>query len=230
MSIAWRDGAAADNSSSGSSTLSITVPSTVQAGDAVLIYFLSAAGDGSSYVTVSVATTGTTTPAQMGSSIIGASGSLGQMWWFTAASGDASAVITFTVNQGSYLGAVLGAYSGASSSQPDVIATGNQTTAGTTFPAPTATTAKSGDWAIYTASTVGGNTLSSEPGTLREATSSAVRAALADSNASVGGSGTSIGGGDWTAGSSTPWLGFTIGLAEAGAAPSASPGAFFQFF
>ena len=210
MSIAYVDGATGDASFA---PATCTIPVSVTAGDILLIFGVNIAGTLTPDVTIS--STGTApSPLIAPVSNVGAFMTAGA-WWCVAGAGDPGATLTVGTTTGAnYSGVAVVAYSGASASQPDVVSSGFGA-ASTTFTTPAATTSAAGDWAVWYAGMSGSSSFSSSPGTERQ-TSSSNRSFVADSNGSVGGSGTAIGGGTWTNGFFPAWVGFTIGLKLAG--------------
>jgi hypothetical protein len=210
----------------------------VQSGDYVLLLPVLTA-DAAAFAALTVTSTGTT-PGLFGSQVnleddeadFISAGAYG----FTASGSDASTVITIhSGTHSSVIAVALGAWSGASATQPDVNATPAVSDASASATAPAIGTATTDDWAVYLAAGVNQNdetSFSANPGTLRETALSFASnpfAGIADSNGSAGASGTSIGGGTWTLSGDTfsGWIAFTIGLKPAG---GANAGAFFDFF
>ena len=224
---AWRAGAVAASSGKVTS-LAITIPAAVQAGDIVM--FVASASNTSTNPVITASSTGTT-PAQIGSTV-NFTGTNGfptgtAIFWFKASSSDASKVITMSGTTSSYLGISLGSWSGCAATQPDVSATPTSNTGSMTYTAPTVATLTTADWAVYLVGCfVSSTSFSGNPGTLREFDTSA-RTALADSNGPVGAAGTSIGGGTWSQSVMTSgWAGFTVGLTALPqpGTPPAAPG------
>ena len=103
----------------------------------------------------------------------------------------------------------LASYTGLDASKIDVFASSGAIS-GTTWPTPSGATTRDGAWGIYvTPSGVNGSgfiTAAPAGTTLREnANTAGVACGIADTNGSVGGVGTSIGGGNWTGSSSGGW-------------------------
>lgn len=222
------------------SSQTITVPSAVASSDYVLLLPVLEA-IGSAFATLTVTSTGTT-PGLLGSQVNFEDNEgdfiTAGVYGFAASGSDASKVITIhSATHNSLIACVLGSWSGASSSQPDVNATPATNGQSASVTAPSVSTATSADWAVHLACGVNQGsetTFGANPGTLRETVITAASdpfAGLADSNGSAGSSGTSIGGGTWTLTGDTfsGWIAFTIGLKVAGGAP-ANTGAFFAYF
>jgi hypothetical protein len=131
--------------------------------------------------------------------------------------------VTFSGTQGSsdefWWGAAMVSYTGASNSSP-VDVSGGQGALGTSVTCPSESTGVPGDWAVYLAGVTTGTpgAVSGPAGaTSRQSVldGANVGAAVSDSNGSVGGSGTSIGGGVFSQASGSWWGAFTVGLAPA---------------
>lgn len=221
MSIGYRDGASGDNSNAPATAV---IPADVQPGD-VLLAFGGVYLNGGTPSSLSLVSAGPTAPSLIRSDpVTGINLRTGIFWW-VAAAGDPGATLTFQSGGGlNYGGFSVVAYHGAdTSSQPDVASYGDSGGSSVpSFTAPGATTATAGDWALYCAGQSGGSGISGNPGTLRQADASYNYAVIADSNGSVGGSGTVIGGGAWTDGSSGMFWGYTIGLKPAASLASPS--------
>lgn len=161
---------------------------------------------------------------------------LSKMWSRSASSGDAGDTLTFTFTgtPGSTdqfwwsISAV--AYTGANGI--DVIATPNAgvNAAGVTIVTqPSVNTITSGDWEldVIACGVMSGGALTGPPSgkTLRENINTAgIILGIADSNASVGGPGTSLGGGTFTAGTLFEWwVAWTLGLAPVPVTPGNPP-------
>lgn len=213
--ISWRTGASVEGAGSGLSQ-TITIPSSVQAGDIVFLVANAGVG-GSSEPSLSVSSTGTL-PVILGNQVQTYNGSIsltGALWWFTASATDAGKVITVTSTITTTWGLALGAWYSTSPIRIDVAPAPNSILSGTSITAPVATTSAYGDWALYFEVNTTGAALTSNPGILRE---SILRAGISDSGSSVGASKTVIGGGTWASGGgSDNWIAFTVGI-TAGAA------------
>lgn len=228
------------SSASTSATCTFTIPAGVAPGDIVLVGFAVfcevataptiafSGGSAGTWALLSPMHTGAN-PEQAASG--GGLYSYGYVYSKQAASGDPGATVTLTETGSpsatTWWAVVLGVYAGASTTQPDIAGASvvNNAVTGTS---PAETTGVSGDWSVEmllggvgTTGTVGA------PATLttRESVVSGagIAAVLADSNGSVGGAGTSIGGETWTGGNSSPnntFALFTIGLAPAGGSES----------
>ena len=199
---------------------STTIPAGVLAGD-VMLLVVNAFSNGVSPV-VSVSSTGTAFaqigPQQAGGSASGFS-SFGAIFYAVATATDAGKIITASATGGGTLSfaTALAAYTGASNSAP-IDVSGGAGSGVSPLSFPTLITGQANDWAIslsaYGENTGGGVTVSS--GTLREnhEPSFGVGAGIWDSNGSVGGSGTSIGGNTVSSAAGSVWLtAFTVGLA-----------------
>lgn len=213
--INWRTGASVEGAGSGLSQ-TITIPSSVQAGDIVFLVANAGIG-GSSEPSLSISSTGTL-PVILGNQVQTYNGSIsltGALWWFTASATDAGKVITVTSTITTTWGLALGAWYSTSPIRIDVAPAPNSVLSGTSITAPAAITSAYGDWALYFEVNTTGAALTSNPGILRE---SILRAGISDSGSSVGASKTVIGGGTWASGGgSDNWIAFTVGI-TAGAA------------
>lgn len=232
MAITYNTGATADSGSGSGTTQNITVPAGVLANDVVLLVAQHITLTGTP-ATLSVSSTGTT-PTAAGGTNNPATGSeglpasvTGQVWYFVASGTDAGKVITVTASGAGFRTLALAAYTGAATTTPvDVIAGafGGANTASVTCP--TLSTVTSGDWAVYLGggAAEGANLTGPAGATSRQSdvSSANIAAAILDSNGSVGGSGTSIGGGTFGTASATNSLltAFTVGLKAAGAGTS----------
>lgn len=197
-----------------------TIPAGVLAGD-VMLLVVNGFSNGTSPV-VSVSSTGTAF-TQIGSQVAGGSASgfssYGAIFYAVAAATDAGKVITASITGGGTpsFATALAAYTGASNSAP-IDVSGGAGSGVSPLSFPTLSTGHAGDWAIslsaYGEGSGAGVTVSS--GTLREnhEPSFGVGAGIWDSNGSVGGSGTSIGGNTVSSSAASVWLtAFTVGLA-----------------
>lgn len=204
-----------------------TIPAGVLAGD-VMLLVVNGFSNGVSPV-VSVSSTGTAF-TQIGPQVQGGSASgfssYGAIFYAVASATDAGKVITASITGGGgpSFATALAAYTGASNSAPIDVSNGAGSGV-SPLAFPTLITGQAGDWAIslsaYGEGSGGGVTVSS--GTLREnhEPSFGVGAGIWDSNGSVGGSGTSIGGNTVSSAAGSVWLtAFTVGLAP----PSAATG------
>ena len=223
MAISFNTSTHLNSTQTASNTL--TIPAGVLAGD-VMILVLNGFSSGTSPA-LSVSSTGTAF-TQIGSTQAGGTASgfttYGAIYYAVASSTDAGKVLTLSISGGgtSFICAALAAYTGASNASP-IDVSGGVASASSPLTVPARTTTVTGDWAVY-ASAFGENpgALFTAPGgiTQREKTEvNGVGAGIWDSNGSVGSSGTSIGGINFTSTAGTLWLtGFTIGLAPPGGA------------
>jgi len=142
----------------------------------------------------------------------------------TAADPGSTFSISFSGTQGAtngfYWSASLGAYTGFSAGSPvgnNSSASGNNTTIGA---CPTVSTARSGSWGVClcAAAVAAAGGISGSPAGLTDRARSnpgnGVDSDLADTNASAGGAGSSIGGGSFTATSAAQWAVWTVELAR----------------
>lgn len=215
----------------------ITVPAGVLTGDLILVSIgvFTFTPTGADF-TLTATTGHTWTNIGGGVANGGANGGLNQfskLWVRTATSGDAGDTLTFafTGTQGStdqfWWDISVDVWTGAGA--VDVIASPQLNNATNTLSAtPTVNTATAGDWAVQicAASIDSGGTLSGIPsGTTQRgliASNSGVGLSIADSNASVGAAGTTIGGGTFTANAqSSWWVQWTLGLSPASGAVQA---------
>ena len=236
MPISFNTAAAANGGGVSQASFTLTIPAGVHAGDVVELVVhgfqnVDALG------ILQASSTGTA-PVQIGpqqqSPLASGFWADGAAFRFVASATDPGKVITasFTDSRSALWALALVAHPGASTSSPiDVsggIASGSSPL---TFPAETTTVA--GDWAIYLAAfgeSVNGSFIGPAGTTLRISTENGgVGAAIWDSNGSVGGAGTGIGGAAFQLSSTagTVWLtGFTIGLAPPSTVSSAGLGIF----
>lgn len=211
----------------------VTIPAGVLSGDVVIVACTQVVISGTAG-SLSAASTGTAL-TQIGSTLTLSTGSittLSAAYYFVASSTDASKVITITNGvEFGFWSISLAAYTGAAVSSVIDVSQGQTTTVGSASVAcPTLTTGVAGDWAVYLGLGAFENgSLSGPSGSTMRVngiTSSDLAAAIYDSNGSVGASGTSIGGGSFTAGAnSNNFLsGWTIGLKPAPPAGTTSTG------
>jgi hypothetical protein len=241
----FNTGTTATVTNSGTASGTFTIPAGVLSGD--IIYVLVMAFTTASGALTDTLTSTATTPVLVGSQqSTGVNSGIqvtSGIWQIVATGSDAGATLTFGTSGGSggtyWYNVGLGAWTGFSSVNPDVNAgteffsassTGTTTT-------PSATTGTAGDWQIQFLGVAppNGNNFTVPGGlTGREAITSATNQGLllqiADSNGSVGGSGTSIGNTTWTipANASNTWsTSFTVGITPAvsgGPPPQPQPG------
>ena len=240
MAISFNTGATASVTASGTASGTITIPAGVAAGDVILVLvsvFTTATGT----LTNALSSTGTA-PTQVGvNENANAAGVLsqGSVFQIKASGSDAGKVLTFSTSGGSggsyWYAVALAAYTGAASATPVDVITGSGTftsnnAGGATTPA--ATTGVSGDWHVSLIGyNVANGTSITKPSSLtsRETLNGnqGVMCGIADSAASVGAAGTSIGSVTWT--SQVPnntWVNaFTVGLAPAGGTAHNATGA-----
>ena len=240
MAISFNTAASANGAGVSETSQNLTIPAGVLAGDVMLLVINGFSNGASGSVTVSASSTGTAF-TQIGSQQVGGAGAsgfntFGAIFDAVASSTDAGKVITATINNpggSNFIAMSMAAYTGASNTAPiDVSGGTNSATSPLTFPAETTTVA--GDWAIYLSafgeSTNATFTGPSGTSTRTTTESGGVGSGIWDSNASVGGAGTGIGGASFqfSSTSTTVWLtGFTIGLSPPVAAAvtlSAAPG------
>jgi hypothetical protein len=235
VAISYNTGA--KNSANNATSVTLAIPAGVLAGDVMLMALevftvtssapsISFSGAGGSWTLVPV-TSGVNPEVAVGGGI----SSYGFAYYRVATAGDIGATLTITesgVAAGStWFAVAMASYTGASTTAPIDVATGNNAQGTASGTAPSATTVTANDWAVYLACAgVGAGPLAG-PGTSRQniVSSASVAAAVDDSNGSVGSSGTSIGGGSWTQAGGTGdwWSLFTIGLAPAGGAVVPAP-------
>jgi hypothetical protein len=221
--------AAADGTQEASQNL--TIPAGVLAGDVML---LAVAAFYTAAFTPAIASTGTAF-TQIGASQAGgnADGFVlnGSIWYAIASASDAGKVITASGNS-AFWGLSLVAYTGASNSAPVDVDGGTLVTSSSTtsIVCPSETTGVSGDWAVYLCpyGIQAPTGFSGPAGTTQRTNTegSGVGTSVYDSNGSVGGPGTGIGGGSFSgSGAAYWWTAFTVGLAPpvTAAAPPAGP-------
>jgi hypothetical protein len=224
MAISWNTGTATSGGGGGATSYNITIPAGVLQNDVVFVVF-SALGS-SSPETVQASSTGTSPSIVQSSQTvsIAAVHCAMALFYFVASSSDAGKVITGSLVSGdsSNWAAAIGAWSGASTSSPiDVSGVTSNAGNGNSLTCPSETTGVANDWDLQIVGCALGGASYSGPGgfTQRETVADGASGAAAiiyDSNGSVGGGGTSIGGGVFTnAGHSNWWAGWTVGLAPA---------------
>lgn len=192
--------------------LTLTVPGGTPTGS--VCWLMTTADLGSSGTpTMTVTSTGTT-PVFVGTANYLTTGAVSNLYVFVSTINDQGAVISMTPSGNCYLGMSIATYTGASISQPDVFTSTVQSTAATSFTAPSEITGSANNWAVYLASFIGGGSINTYPGTF-VVQDSASRTSIADSNGPVGPAGTTIGGQNWGGTASVEWLGFTVGMTPA---------------
>lgn len=236
MAISFNTGAAASVNTSVS--INITIPAGVLAGDVMILGLelfttdstqpsVAFSGAGGTWTLIPV-----TTGANPAVAIGGGIWSYGFAYYRVATAGDPGQVLTITETGSpagtTWIAVTINSYTGASTSAPiDVAGSANHGQGSQTSPAcPAMLTGVANDWAVYLAQAglPSAATTLTDPGTAREFTvnSAAIAAASSDSNASVGGAGTSIGGSSFVGSTASAngywWSVFTIGLA-----PPAAP-------
>lgn len=213
--------AGSDSGGGTAATGSLTIPAGVLAGDVVLV--VSCGFNLGAGATLSASSTGTAPVLLNQNQTAGSNNGLfsnGGLWWFTAASTDPGKVITFTPSAGvAFWANALAAYSGAGA----VDVHGGvpfESTTGAAESTPALTTGVAGDWAVYLAAMgTPGGALAEPAGTtsrIKQIAASFIAADICDSNASVGGAGTGIGGAgkQYSATNGNTWYSlFTVGLA-----------------
>jgi hypothetical protein len=227
MAISFSVGTTANSGGSQNATQAITIDPGANAGHTCL-FVACVVPLNTNPVTMTASSTGTT-PVQVGSTqtvALPAPGSVNtSLWTVACGASDPSAVVTFGIAEGGQAGfwaVALGIWTETGGGPVIDVSGGAAAAAGAaTVTCPTKTTGVAGDWAIYlTGGTyqVSGLTGSPASTSQRELVTSsvAVVAGIFDSNASVGGAGTSIGGGTFTTGGANANNGltaFTVGLA-----------------
>lgn len=202
MATAYRTFAQANSASSMVSSEAVTIPAAVALGDALFLLFQAYSGS-SGVSTLTVTSTGSTL-TQLGSTVYESGGSSNlnsSLWYVSASATDASKVITCHTSVSNYVNATLAAWSGpAVTGLIDASNIASSASLVSSVPAPAATTVQAGDWALYFASICnasgGFSSCTLTGGTVREANfgSASGITAVGDSNGSVGGASTSIGG------------------------------------
>jgi hypothetical protein len=226
VSIAWNTGAVSSTGGTNVASGSITIPAMVNAGD-VLLIAVAGFNPGSATETLQASSTGTA-PVIVGTQQRTSLTSIefyGAVFSVTAAAGEAGKVITasFVSGDTANWALALGAWSGASGASPIDVSGGTSAAFndGSPITCPSEITGVAGDWCIQLmAAALGGSSYTGgSPFTQRESVSDAssgATAAIFDSNGSVGGSGTTIGGATFAnAGHNSWWTAFTVGLAPA---------------
>jgi hypothetical protein len=191
---------------------SVKIPTTVKAGDTLLLFFTANQNPG------------TTTPPAGWTQIqaVDPQGLRGRVWMRTATAGDAGATVTVGNSVINKADLSVAAYRGTSATGPvDVQAVSVQTTNTTTHPAPSVTPTQDGDWVVvYWADKSSTNTGDSVPAslTVRRAMSGSsgghITATLADTGLGVPvaptGTFTAVG-----TGTASPAVAYTIAFAPA---------------
>lgn len=208
MAISFNTGTTTTVTNSGTASGTFTVPTGVLSGDTVLVLvwvFTTATGTLTNHLTSTA-----TAPVQVGPSQLSSGAGIqavGSVFKIAAGSSDHGATLTFTTTGGTggsyWYNVGLAAYTGAggvdvSNGTSFFTASGTGTTT-----TPSATTSVSGDWQVQLLGVgpPGGNTFTTPAGlTGRQSipNNAGLTLAIADSNASVGGAGTSIGNTTWT--------------------------------
>ena len=232
MAISYRTGSTATTGGSTATSLNLTLPATLAAGDKVIItasaVVLSANQPSLTATSTATAPTALTVPGATGGTESGAGENTGT-WTLTAGSSDAGATVTITPKVGgsavsAFISAACAAYPGANL-PVDVAdaAFGGANTASVTCPSKTTTV--TGDWAVYIlgGAAEGASAITMPAGSTtrqNETPSSRVVSVICDSNGSAGSAGASIGGGTFItdSASSSIMTAFTIGLPPVSAA------------
>lgn len=221
--IRWRDGGTPGLSTD--TTISYTLPEDIVEGDLVIFYCTNY-GVGSN--SIAVGSDSPNAPTEGDQRFSGNGVSTLSWWQMRVAAEDVGATITFTQDSATYIGLVVGSWSG------DAIITAFAVgdTAGSalsSWPAPTLTSDADDEWAVYIATGVGGGgdeTVTYSGGTARvqDATTGLT---MYDSNGSVGPSGTTVGGDDWLppAGNES-FYGYTLTLSQIPSETSTASGNF----
>jgi hypothetical protein len=213
--IAWSDGTSSQSDSGTTTTL--TIPGDVPAGALVII---SAGGGGGGGATaLSVSSAGATQPAQLGTTLTGAFGSLSQLWCLIAADGDPGAVITITGTGGTPpldICGALGAWTSAAVPQEGDWATFASSSSSMTQDAPTVSTPVNSCWcAEFLITPVNAFLTITVPEDLTARTVDTNQAIVSDSNGVAGSAGTVIGGDSYSAGGDVVWHIWTLALRPA---------------
>jgi hypothetical protein len=227
----------ATNSSDTSATVTLAIPAGVLVND-VMRMSLTSFNENATAPTITFSGAGgtwtLTTPLSTGSNPEVSSGgsifSYGYTYERVATSGDIGATLTITGSGSGFSAATtwwavaMASYTGAGSTDVAGSAANTGDTGTAPVTCPTETTGVSGDWAIFTgqgAPGTGTTWIAPSGSTVRQQIVSdvGVGAIIADSNGSVGASGTNIGGGTFSiAGAGVTWFtAFTLGLAPASA-------------
>jgi hypothetical protein len=222
--MAYSAGATSDSGNSQASSLTLTIPGTVQNGDVILVTAsavpltstpttLTATSTGTAPVAAAAPVTGTESGASVTTSI----------WKILAAASDAGKVVTFTPGTAAFMASALVVYSGVDTTNPIDVIQGVFGGAGSiSVTCPSLTTTVDEDWAVYIGggAAEGGGIQTSPSGMPSGSTTRAyshaasdVVAVITDSNGPVA-AGTAIGGGQYTAvvAASSLMTAYTIGL------------------
>jgi hypothetical protein len=224
VAISFNTAARADSGAVTAANVQLTIPAGVLAGDVVLV--VASAFAGASGATLSASSTGTAPVLvdQAQTALFAGLFHNGGLWQFTASGSDAGKVITVTLSGGTnpFWSAVLAAYTGVNGAAPvDVHGVNTAAGSGITQNTPSLTTGTANDWAVQAAAVATPNNALTEPaGTTsrqKNIAASFIAADICDSNASVGGAGTGIGGGTYSVGAGNVWyVTWTAGLTPAG--------------
>lgn len=219
--ISYNTGATAGSGVTQRTTQTITLPAGVASGDVMFLVAEAFTTSGASTLGISsaigawsqVGTTQSVTSGGVTSNVA--------VWMRVAGGLDPGAVVTLTSTGAAFWEAAVATYSGADTSAAVDVEGGAAASGVQMIACPAETTTQPGDWAVYLAGAGLPSTALTGPTAhqRQQAVSAAnIGAAIYDSGGSVGGGGTGIGGGDFTAASTAAWWGaFTIGLAPAGA-------------
>jgi hypothetical protein len=227
MAISWNTGTTVSNGVALDANRPVTIPAGVNSGDVIIVAFC-AFRAAATAETMQASSTGTA-PTLIGSSqqtaFFNSNTVTGGLFSIVAGASDAGKVITGSLVSGDTANwaAAVGAWTGASNSSPvDVSGATTATGNNSSLTCPSETTGVANDWDLQVfVAALGGAAYGGGGGfTQRESVvdgSSGAGAVIYDSNGSVGGSGTGIGGANFTnAGNNSWWIGWTVGLAPAG--------------
>lgn len=226
MSISYRTSATPASTSAAATSTTITIPSTVQAGDILVLGFC-ALSESSGSSTLSVTSTESAWTQYGSTAYVSTSDyeTNSSLWYLEAAAADASATVTLHSTASLYLRGVMSAYPGAALPF-DAVTSANTTTASDDLTCASVDTVAANDWGILICcgnTGPGGSSSLTAPSGYTLRTSIDGITGIADSNAAES-AGASIGGGHFTmtaTGCGTVW---TIGLAPAGGGtPAPSP-------
>jgi hypothetical protein len=235
MAISYNTGAT--GSASAATSCNITIPAGVLTGDLMLLGVacftevtsaptITITGGGGSWTLLSPMHDGTNPQAVNNGTLY----NWAYVYYRVATAGDPGATLTVSESGSAaattWFALALGAYTGAASSQPDVAGSVGANNV-LTVTSPSETTVTASDWSIgMLLGGTNGAPVGGLPSTSRQVVTSGsgITAGIWDSNGSVGGAGTSIGGVTVHGGNNAPnntFSVFTIGIAPPGTAASA---------
>ena len=236
MAISYNTGTAANAGPvTHSASFTFTIPAGVNTGDVMLVavecFMYTSASPSIATPTSGGGSWASIPPGLLDSGAASGFNAYGTAWQRVATASDPGSTFTvsFTGTAGSpdqiWWAAAMVSYAGANTSSPiDVSGGAVNVGGGASLTTASVMTGADNDWLVYLIpwGSYGTPTLTGPGGATQRQLSTPIAdgdAAAYDSNGSVGASGTSIGGGVFSATNTGWWNGFTVGLAPAGASP-----------